>query len=125
MAKAVQKPDYGTLEAMKEANFKIYQGVICLELQTPEGRHWWAQGYGLGFAPCRLEAVAGFRAGLLEDTRRRVLAARVEVEGQMRWVAVNAPRSDIPALEALGVWPAAWPKPYETVTYAPWPRPLP
>lgn len=109
---------------VKAANFKIYQGIICLELRTPHGRRWWAQGYGLGFAPYPLAKVAGIRAGKLEETGRRVLAVRIPVDGTMSWVAVNAPRSDISALEAMGAWPPDWPKPYDTVTYTPWPETL-
>lgn len=109
---------------MNQAKFNIYKGVLAVELQTPRGRLWWAQGYQLGYTPVRLDKVAGIRAGLLEESRRRVLAVRIPVDGTMAWVAINAPRSDVPALVAAGVWPEGWVKPYEEVVYTGWPEEL-
>ncbi|MCP5405162.1 MAG: hypothetical protein H6922_02935 [Pseudomonadaceae bacterium] len=97
----------------KAPQFKIYQGILCLELRTPHGRHWWAQGYGLGFSPLPLAAVQGVRAGKLEGSGKRVLAVRTEVDGHMSWVAVNALRSDVAALVAQGWWPEGWALPYD------------
>lgn len=95
------------------ARFKIYKDILCVELRTPYARHWWAQGYGLGFSPLPLAAVSEVRLGTLEGNGRRVLAVRTRVDGEMAWVAVNLPRSDVAALQARGWWPEGWPPPYE------------
>lgn len=109
----------------KPPQFKIYEGILCLELRTPYGRQWWAQGYELGFSPLPVAAVSGVRGGRLEGNGRRVLAVRTQVDGEMAWVALNLPRSDVAALLARGWWPDGWELPYEIPTvYAPPPQDL-
>lgn len=92
-----------------------------METRTPHGRLWWDQGFDLGLSPIRIDRITQVRSGTLQMSRRKVLTVLVDGE----WVAVNAPRSDVPALLEKGWWPESWPVPFDTVeAYTPWPEAL-
>jgi hypothetical protein len=104
---------------MDTPKFRIYEGILCLEMYAKNGGKWWDQGYGLGYMPYPIVKVRRIRHGFVREGAREVLA--VDVDGQ--WVAMNPPRSDVPTLVAWGLWPETMPKPFEGVeVYTPWPE---
>ncbi len=110
---------------MVQAKFKIYKNIICLETASPTGSKWWDQGYALDFAPLLIQHITHMRHGRLSDTGRQVIAARIIINNQGKWVAINPPRSDIFALIERDLWPEEMPKPYDIVPeYSPFPEPL-
>lgn len=105
------------------AKFKIYQDIVCLEMDTPQniGAKYWDQGYGLAYTPVHLREIKKVRYGIVrgmgESAGRRVLAAWY----QGRWVAINLPRSDVPSLKLRNLFPQDLPEPYTQVFYTPLP----
>lgn len=110
----------------RPAKFRIYKDVICLETDTPQnvGARFWDQGFGLAFTPVNIREITKVRYGIVRgsgDTAgRRVLAANV----QGQWIAINMPRSDIPALQQRGFWPQDITPPYDSVHYTQLPHTL-
>lgn len=110
---------------MNQPKFRIYANIVCLEMACSTGHLWWDQGYGLGYTPFKANLITQVRYGKLRESPRHVLAARIMLEGRARWVAVNLPRSDIPALEKYKIWPEVTPKPYTAKpVYTSWPEAL-
>ena len=109
------------LLGMSKSRLPIYEGILCLEVYTPNGRKWWDQGYDLGYTPYKITDVKKAKFGRLEGGRY-VVAVEIENHG---WVAVNPPRSDVPAMEKAGLWPGKLAKPYTEVSaYKSWPDSL-
>ena len=110
---------------MSQAKFRIYQGIICLEMPSRTGHLWWDQGYQLGYTPYPAIQVDRVQYGVLHGNRRPVLAAQITTAGGRQWVAVNLPRSDVFALKQRGLWHADMVAPYnEKPNYTPWPEKL-
>lgn len=111
---------------MKLANFKIYQGILCLETDTVQGQKghgskWWDWGFELSYTPYRIDKISQIKVGKLSNSPRVVMA----VETPDGWVAVNLPRSDIPTMQKFGLWSDVLDAPYEGVAvYEVWPERL-
>lgn len=109
--------------------FKIYKDVICLEMPSRTGGAWWYQGMGLGFTPWKIEGINSAKYTRLHGSGhvagRETLVVQIPIAGVMQWVAVNLPRSDIPALKRRGFWDNAMQAPYdEAPPYADYPESL-
>lgn len=110
---------------MSAAKFRIYEGIVCVEMPSRTGHMWWDQGYQLGYTPLPVQRIGKIQYGVLHGNRRPVLAAHIMTGGGMQWVAVNLPRSDTFALKSRGLWSAEIEEPYsEKPKYTPWPEKL-
>ena len=112
---------------MVAPKFKIYKGVICLEMPSRTGGIWWYQGMGLGFTPWKIEGITQIKYtrlhGAGHTAGRETMVAHIPIAGVMQWVAVNLPRSDIPALKQRGLWHESIEAPYDSVAqYADYPE---
>ncbi|MDD9911718.1 MAG: hypothetical protein OXR68_08440 [Alphaproteobacteria bacterium] len=107
-----------------QPRFRIYQGIACLEDKAPPHIHagkWWDQGFNLNYTPYPIKNIRHIRIGIIQGTTREVIAAQIN----QQWIVINPARSDIPALEKVGIWPTHMKKPYSTLpTYTPWPEKL-
>lgn len=91
--------------------FKIYKNILCLETPSDDGGKWWYQSGTLAYTALPVYEVQHYRIGQLQGSSRYVLAVAYNGE----WVAVNLPRSDVPALKAAGLWRETLPTPYEKI----------
>ena len=101
---------------------KIYEGVVCLEVYSPDGGKWWYAGGSLAFTPVLAPEIYHVRYGQIEGTRREVLAVAMKIDGKENLIAVNIPRSDIAALKKRRLWPEGLEEPYTKINYSPWPE---
>lgn len=102
------------------AKTKIYQGIVCVELRTPEGPQWWYQGAALAFSPVKVASIRRIVRGLVG--RKQVWAVPFDDGRTQALAAINLPRSDLWALKAQGLLPADFPLPSPTPpAYTPWP----
>lgn len=98
---------------------KIYEGIVCLEMRTPDGAAWWYQGRSLAYTPARIENIRKVVQG--RTGARTVWAVPMEDGYQQVLVAINIPRSDVWTLKRRGLLPDDFELPTPTPTYTPWP----
>tara|TARA_R110000868_G_scaffold218576_2_gene469125 strand:+ start:58173 stop:58526 length:354 start_codon:yes stop_codon:yes gene_type:complete len=101
---------------------KVYKGVACLEIPSPDGGKWWYQVGKLAYTPVLIKEIRAIRTGRLEGTGREVLATALMVGGKEHLVVINLPRTDIVELKARGLWPKDMEAPHHETNYAPWPE---
>ena len=100
---------------------KVYKGVACLEITSPDGGKWWYQGGTLAYTPVLIREIKALRTGKLENSGREVLATALSFSGKEHLVVINLPRTDIVDLKARGLWPKGMKAPHEKTDYTRWP----
>lgn len=101
---------------------KVYKGVACLEINSPDGGKWWYQGGTLAYTPVLISEMSKLRYAVVQGSRKEVLAAPLRIGNQEHLVVLNLPRTDIIELQARGLWPSGLQAPHQTTQYAPWPE---
>lgn len=101
---------------------KVYKGVACLEMFSPDGGKWWYAGGSLAYTPVLISEITALQYGVVQGSGREVLAAPLKMNGREHLVALNLPRTDIITLKARGLWPKSLKAPHETTDYTPWPE---
>lgn len=96
---------------------KVYKGVACLEIASPDGGKWWYQVGKLVYTPILIKEIKALRTGRLEGTGREVLTTAMQVGGKEHIVVINLPRTDIVELKARGMWPHDLEAPHEITSY--------
>ena len=92
--------------------FAIYRGIICLEMKGyGSSIRLWDCGFGLNYFPCHIDKIQSTSLRRLTNGRK-ILATYVVGYG---WVAINLPRSDVPALPNKGLVPKEIKLPYTAV----------
>lgn len=100
---------------------KVYKGVACLEMFSPDGGKWWYAGGSLAYTPVLISDIYALRSGVLQGSNKEILAAPIRMNGKEHLVAINLPRTDIVELKARGLWPPHLNAPHQTTSYTPWP----
>ena len=101
---------------------KVYKGIACLEMMSPDGGKWWYAGGSLAYAPVLISEIKRLQYGVLRVGKREVLALPLRIDGREHLVALNLPRTDIVGLKARGLWPDVLTAPHQTTAYTPWPE---
>jgi hypothetical protein len=107
---------------MTTQKLKVYENIICLEMETPESAGWWYMGGSLVYTPVHIDDVKKVRYVILEGTRKPLLVVVTKIGGLERMAAINLPRSDTKALQRKGFWHERIKDPYEEITYSPTPQ---
>lgn len=103
-------------------NAKVYKGVACLEMRSPDGGKWWYQGASLAYTPVLIREIRAIRTGVLKGKGREVMATPLMMNGKEHLVVLNLPRTDIVELKARGLWPEDFNAPHEKDDYTSWPE---
>lgn len=98
---------------------KIYQGIVCLEITSPNGSQWWYQTGRLAYTPARIANMQKLIKGYVGV--RQVWAVPVQAGRTQTMVALNMPRTDVWGLKKAGLLPPDFPLPNTPPVYEPWP----
>jgi hypothetical protein len=101
---------------------KVYEGVVCLEINSADGAKWWYQGTALAYSPALVQDIKVLRVATIQGTRKPVLAAPISVGNSEHLVVLNLPRSDVVALKRRGLIPRDMPLPHEKTDSTDWPE---
>jgi hypothetical protein len=101
---------------------KVYKGVACLEMRSPDGGKWWYQGGSLAYTAVLIREIRAIRTGTLKGQGREILATPLMMNGKEHLVVLNLPRTDIVELKARGLWPEGFHAPHEITDYTDWPE---
>lgn len=104
-----------------ENKAKVYQGVVCLEIDSAYGAKWWMQTPNNSYTPVLVEEIRVLRHGVLRGSNQPVLAAPLRLNGQDQLIAINMARSDIAALKKRRLWPGGMKEPFTSYNYTEWP----